>query len=183
VDVRDQTFSERLKIDGVGVQRRGSVGIVYQGEQKMLQRREFVRSFTRVRLGSMQRQFELAGEACRPSRTCARRRRHVCAGGMHSATNLGGECIPIGHAEQFGDQFQTLAGGDVEASGSEAGAQGMRHSFSVAEVAHGLVLCLNENRAPVLALLTRCSGKGAVRGRCDTFTIPKRVQAAGRIHP
>jgi len=35
----------------------------------------------------------------------------------------------------------------------------MRHSFGVAEIAHGLVLCLNKTGMPVLALLTRRSAK------------------------
>jgi len=35
---------------------------------------------------------------------------------------------------------------------------------------------------PGLALLTRSFGQRVMKD-CDTFTVPRRAQAAGRIHP
>jgi hypothetical protein len=59
--------------------------------------------------------------------------------------------------------------------------QGVRHGFGVAEVAHLLILCLNETggaRARVADPFVRAK----VMKGCDTFTIPQRAQAAGRIY-
>jgi len=49
--------------------------------------------------------------------------------------------------------------GNLETLGGECGTQSARHSFSVAEVAHIFILCLNETGAPGLALLTRSFGQ------------------------
>jgi hypothetical protein len=62
----------------------------------------------------------------------------------------------------------------------KASAQGMRHSLSVAKIAHAIILCLNETEVPeacVTGPLVWAKGDG----RHDAFTIPKRAQAAGCI--
>jgi hypothetical protein len=57
----------------------------------------------------------------------------------------------------------------------------LRHGFGVAEVAHISILCLNEARDA-----RACVADPLVRQRamkdCDTFTVPKGAQAAGRIY-
>jgi hypothetical protein len=74
-----------------------------------------------------------------------------------------------------------LADGDLETLGGEGRTQCARHGFSVAKVAHIIILRLNETGAPGLALLTRSFGQRDVKGR-DAFTVPRGAQAAGRIY-
>jgi hypothetical protein len=57
----------------------------------------------------------------------------------------------------------------------------VRHGFGAAEVAHISIPCLNERGMPGLALLTRSFGQRVMK-ECDTFTVPQRAQAAGRIY-
>jgi hypothetical protein len=82
---------------------------------------------------------------------------------------------------RLGDQFEAFTDGDLETLGGESRTQSVRHGFGVAEVAHISILCLNERGMPGLASLTRSFGQGVMK-ECDTFTVPQRAQAAGRIH-
>src|SRR5262249_7294964 len=75
----------------------------------------------------------------------------------------GCESVPIGHAECLGDQFKALADRDLETLRGKSRTQGVRHGFGVAEVAHILILCLNETGVPGLALLTRSFGQRAMK--------------------
>src|SRR5262245_413171 len=93
------------------------------------------------------------------------------AGSRRLRANCSAQRVPIGNAKRLGDQFEAFADGDLESLGGEHRTQRTCHSFGIAEVAHVLILCLNETGVPGLALLTRRSGKG-YESR-DTFTIPE----------
>ena len=81
------------------------------------------------------------------------------------------------------NQFQAFAVGQGNRLGLEGLAQGVRHSFCIAEIAHGMSSALANEKCQALALLTRSLGQ-RVPERLDTFTVPhERAQAAGRIHP
>src|SRR5262249_39916898 len=74
------------------------------------------------------------------------------------------------------------ADGDVETLCGESRTQGVCHDFGVAKVAHISILCLNETggaRACVADPFVRAKATES----CDTFTVPRRAQAAGRIYP
>src|SRR5262245_28446756 len=115
----------------------------------MLQCRVLVASLLGVAKGPAQRRLKLSGK---PGSCIAvggwRRRGSFLARIRRLIADRGGERVPIGHAEQLGDQFQALTDGDIETLGSKRGTKGVRHSFSVAEVAHISIPCLNETGVP-----------------------------------
>src|SRR5215469_10125898 len=127
----------------------------------MLQCRVLVLSVIGLRESAVQRRFKLARKAGSACAGWRRRRRGVIALSWRSATDRRSKRIPIGNAEHLGDQFEALADGDLETVGGEGRTQRACHSFSVAKVAHILILCSNEIGASGLALLTRRSGAKA----------------------
>jgi hypothetical protein len=58
----------------------------------------------------------------------------------------------------------------------------VRHGFGVAEVAHGLILCLNETGGVRACVADPFVGQRFMKG-FDTFTVPQKgAQAADRIY-
>src|SRR5215467_1522197 len=138
----------------------------------------------------MQRRFKLARKVGNASAGWRRRRGGVIARSRRLLADRRGESIPIGNAERLGDQLEALTDGDVETLGGEGRTQRACHGFSVAKVAHVLILCLNETGVPVLALLTRRSGKGyeklryvhrTPKGASGRSYLPGRKVAYGRV--
>src|SRR5260370_7054297 len=114
------------------------------------------------------------------------RRGGVVAGTSRLPMDRGWERIPIGHAERLGDQFEALADGDVETLRSESRTQGVRHGFGVAEVAHDLILCLNETggaRACVADPFVRAKGYERLRYVHHTPKGRKRQGASTVSNP
>ena len=73
----------------------------------------------------------------RPSGCRHRRRRLACL-------NPRGQEIPVGKTKSPGDQFQALAVGQGYGFGLHGFAQGLRHGFGIAKVAHRIFLCIGE---------------------------------------
>jgi hypothetical protein len=63
--------------------------------------------------------------------------------------DLGTQDVPIVKAQDFGNQLQALAMGDVNGFGLERFAQRLRHSFGIAKIAHEL-LCISERHVRCL---------------------------------
>jgi len=85
----------------------------------------------------------------------------VLARNSRLLVDRGRESIPVGHAERLSNQFEAFAVGDLVPLCGEGRAQGVRHGFGVAEVAHVLILCLNETggaRACVADPFVRAKG-------------------------
>src|ERR1700733_14544426 len=68
-------------------------------------------------------------------------------------------------------------------SGLESFAQGVRHSLGIAEIAHGVILCIAERGCQGLALLTRSLGQRRPGAARYVHRTREGAQAAGRIYP
>jgi len=51
--------------------------------------------------------------------------------------NFRGQKIPVGKTQRLGNQFQAFTVGQGNGLGLQGLAQGVRHSFCIAKVAHG----------------------------------------------
>jgi hypothetical protein len=112
--------------------------------------------------GRAQRRFKLGRKRIALSAlgTRRRQRRRAQARGKWLGADRGGERVPIGGAKRLGDQFETLADGDLETFGGKGRTQCMRHGFGVAEVAHVSILCLDNRDARRLRYCPLVRAKG-----------------------
>src|SRR5215831_11908714 len=96
---------------------------------------------------------------------------------MRSSLNLGGQDVPVVIAEHRSDQFQALAVGCFDGPLFQGIAQGVRHGLRIAEIAHESTSSLANGGDRCLPCRPVRQWRG--RRKIDTFTIPKRAQAAG----